>query len=126
LDSTEIATIFLDNKLQIKRFTPKAAEIINLISVDVGRPLYHIVSNLKYENLIEDAENALKTLTVKTLEVESSNQQWYQVKIAPYRTISNLVDGLVITFINISAFKQLQIEFNALKKTLSKAKAAVK
>lgn len=126
LDSIDIATIFLDNELCVKRFTPKVTEIINLISVDIGRPLHHIVSNLKYKNLVRDAENVIKKRVPKVFEVESNAQQWYQIKITPYRTISNLIDGVVMTFNPISQFKRLQLEFNELKDAFAKSKRSLK
>ncbi|KTD52081.1 methyltransferase involved in chemotaxis (CheR domain) [Legionella quinlivanii] len=115
LDNTEIATVFLDKDLCIKRFTPKATEIINLITSDVGRPLSHIVSNLNYENLIDDSWLVLRTLESKIIEVVDKNDNWYVVRIIPYRTVNNIVDGVVITFLNIHAQKQAEDKLNELK-----------
>lgn len=108
LDSTDIATVFLDNDLCIKRFTPKATEVINLILSDIGRPISHIVTNLKYENLIEDANNVLKTLSTKIIEMENKDGKWYLIRINPYRTVTNKIDGIVITFLNIHEQKQAE------------------
>lgn len=101
LYSTEIATIFLDNKLNIKRFTPKATELTNLIQTDVGRPISDIVSKLKYETLVNDAQKVLNSLSSKSVEVQDKEGHWYQVRIMPYRTLNNMIDGVVITFLNI-------------------------
>lgn len=110
LDNTEIATIFLDKDLCIKRFTPRATEIVNLIPTDVGRPLNHIVSNLQYDKLMEDSRKVLKTLESKTIEVIDKSGRWYVVRIIPYRTVNNIIDGVVITFLNIHNQKKAESE----------------
>lgn len=111
LDSTAIATLFVDNNLCIKRFTPKVVDLINLIPIDVGRPLGHFVSNLDYDTLIEDAENVLKTLVPKSIDVKSKSGYWYGVHIIPYRTVTNEVDGVVLTFLDINAQKKAEEAF---------------
>jgi two-component system CheB/CheR fusion protein len=108
LDNTEIATIFLDKDLCIKRFTPKSTFIINLIPSDVGRPISHIVSNLKYKKLIEDARTVLKTVEPFTTDAMDKNGHWYEIKIIPYRTVTNLIDGVIITFLNVHEKKQAE------------------
>ena len=90
-NSTDIAAFFLDNSLLIKRFTPKAQELIHLIPADIGRSFKHFATNIKNANLIENAEEVLKTLTHKTMEVQATNEQWFVVHILPYRTIANRV-----------------------------------
>ncbi len=119
LDNTEVATIFLDKDLCIKRFTPKATELINLISTDVGRPINHIVSNLYYEKLVDDAKTVLKTLEPMTTEGIDKNGHCYAIRIIPYRTINNLIDGVVITFLNIHAQKQAESKVGLLEKDLT-------
>ena len=116
VDNTEIATIFLDKNLCIKRFTPKATEIINLISTDVGRPLSHIVSNLHYEELVDDARSVLKTIQPIINESVDKSGHWYVIHIIPYRTITNIIDGVVITFLNIHAQKQAETQLNLIEK----------
>ncbi len=114
-DNTEIATVFLDKELCIKRFTPKATEIINLIASDVSRPISHIVSYLRYDNLIADSRMVLATLEPKTTEVMDRNRHWYVVRIIPYRTVANVIDGVVITFLNIHSQKKAEIDAVCLK-----------
>jgi len=105
LVSTNIATIFLDINLCVTRFTPKVSEIINLIQTDIGRPLAHIVSNLHYENLLDDAKKVLDTLAFIEKEVGGKEDRWYVMRISPYRTIDNVIDGVVITFEDITTQK---------------------
>ena len=115
LDSTEIATIFLDNKLCIKRFTPKSVQIIHLINSDIGRPLHHIVTNLDNVNLEEHAQSVLRTLIAREKEVRTKDQQWWYMRVTPYRTLANSIDGVVITFDNITARKQTELKLASLE-----------
>jgi two-component system, chemotaxis family, CheB/CheR fusion protein len=108
LNSTEIATIFVDNQIRVKRFTPEATTIVNLIPTDIGRPLQHVVSNLIYEEMLEDLQVVLKKLTSKQVEVRTTSGQWYKMRIIPYRTTDNRIDGAVLTFSAINEQKQAQ------------------
>ncbi len=101
LEGTEIATIFLDRELCIKRYNEHSTKMLNLIQADVGRPMSHISTNLQYENLVEDAKEVLRTLVPKEIEVRSNDGYWYWMRIIPYRTIDNVIDGVVITFSDI-------------------------
>jgi two-component system CheB/CheR fusion protein len=108
LNSTDIATIFLDGNLRIKRFTRQAKAIIKLIDSDIGRPLEDLVSTLKYDHLIDDAKTVLKTLVYKDTEVPTVNDDWYLLRILPYRTAGNMIDGLVISFVDIGRLKKAE------------------
>ena len=108
LNSTEVATIFLDNDLRIKRFTSEAKRVSNLIAIDVGRPLSDIVSKLTDDRLLEDAQDVLLTLVVKEREVQASDGSWFVMRILPYRTSKNTIDGLVLTFLDITKSKQAE------------------
>ena len=108
LNRTEIATIFLDNDLNIRRFTPEATGIFNLISSDVGRPISHIVSKLKYDNIINDVHKVLNSLIFKEVNLQTSDEHWYIMRIMPYRTNNNAIDGVVINFIDITTMKELE------------------
>ncbi len=107
LAGSGVATIFVDQKLCILRFTPAMAQIINLIASDVGRPVAHIVSNLiGYSDLIDDASTVLETLVPQERQVQTSAGQWFHMRIKPYRTIDNVIEGVVITFVDITDLKR--------------------
>ena len=108
LNSTDIAIIFLDCNLKIKRFTRQATNIIKLVDSDVGRPLADLVSTLKYNHLIDDAKAVLKTLVYKNIEVQTVNDDWSLLRILPYRTMENMIDGLVISFVDITRLKKAE------------------
>jgi two-component system CheB/CheR fusion protein len=108
LNSTEVATIFLDADLRIKRFTLEAKRVSNLIAIDVGRPLSDIVSKLAYDRLLEDAQAVLRTLVVKEREVQTTDGSWFFMRILPYRTSKNIIVGLVLTFLDISKIKEAE------------------
>lgn len=121
-NSTDIAAIFLDNLLSIKRFTPQAQNLVHLIASDIGRAFSHFSTNIKNSNLIEQSEMVLKTLQSKTFEVQSKNDRWYLVNILPYRTLLNVVDGVVITFVDITQNKLDKEHILYLHKELDKYK----
>ncbi|MGZ4960738.1 MAG: chemotaxis protein CheB [Methylomonas sp.] len=113
LNSMEIATVFLDNALNIRRFTSHTAHLFKLIPADAGRPLSDIVSDLDYPQLQQDAQEVLRTLVFVEKQVRASEGRWFKVRIMPYRTQDNLIDGVVITFIDISETKKLEAELRS-------------
>ncbi len=106
LASTQVGTIFLDTNMNVHRFTPAVTEIINLIQTDVGRPLAHIVSNLTYDHTVADAKEVLNTLVPKTVEVRTKDHRWFLMRTQPYRTTENVIEGIVLTFVEITQQKQ--------------------
>jgi len=108
LNSTEIATLFLDKELNIRRFTLQATKIFKLIKSDIGRPFTDQVSDLSYPELAEDAREVLRTLIFIQKEIPAVDGRWFLVRIMPYRTFDDRIDGLVITFINISEHKRIE------------------
>jgi two-component system CheB/CheR fusion protein len=106
LAGTGIGTVFIDHQLRILRYTPAATHIINLIPGDVNRPVAHVVSNLiGYNNMAKDAETVLDTLIPKEVEVQTSVGKFYMMRILPYRTLDNVIEGAVITFTDITEVK---------------------
>ncbi len=111
LAGTGIGTIFVDFKLCILRFTPAVTNIINLIVGDLGRPVAHIVSNLiDYDTLVIDTQNVLDTLIPKEIEVKTIDGKWFLMRIQPYRTIENVIEGAVISFVNITDIVDMRTE----------------
>ena len=113
LNSTDIATIFVDRSLKVKRFTNRVTQIVSLIPGDIGRPLADIVTNLKYESLIDDIGDVMDTLIFKEKEVETGDGRVFQMRILPYRTVDNVIDGVVITFMEVTSNHQLMRELSA-------------
>jgi two-component system CheB/CheR fusion protein len=103
LAGTGIGTVFVDHQLRILRFTPAASQIINLIATDVGRPVGHILPNLiGYDRLVPDTQSVLDTLVSKDVDVRTMEGKWYKLRIQPYRTLDNVIEGAVISFIDIA------------------------
>ncbi|MFD1732083.1 PAS domain-containing protein [Deinococcus malanensis] len=107
LDSVGIATVFLDNNLRVKRFTPRITEVISLMSVDLGRPITDIASNLRYDILAEDIQRVIQTLVPHEAEVQAKDGRWFLMRISPYRTFENTIDGAVVVFTNIDTVRLL-------------------
>jgi len=110
LNSTEIVTVFLDNQLHIRRFTTGADKLFKLIPGDVGRPLSDIVSDLIYPDMAEEALEVLRTLVFSEKQITTADGRWFSVRIMPYRTMEDVIAGVVITFANITAAKALEAE----------------
>ena len=123
LDSTDIATLFLDNALTVRRFTPQTASIIKLIAGDAGRPITDIATDLDYPGLAADARQVLRSLVFIEKQAATGDGRWFLVRIMPYRTLENRIDGVVITFSNITAAKTLEAQ---LRQTRSAKEKRVK
>ena len=109
MSATNIATIFLDRALNIKRFTPPITQIFNMIPTDIGRPLAHVTHNLNYEALPADAEAVLKTLQSQEREITSATgEDVYLVRLSPYRTQDDRIDGVVLSFVDITKIKRAE------------------
>ncbi len=120
LNSTDIATLFLDNDLHVRRFTPQATKIIKLIPADVGRPITDLASELRYPELAEDAREVLRTLASAEKPIGARDGRWFTVRIMPYRTLDDRIDGVVITFADITASKTLETKLRAKQAGLQK------
>ncbi|MDP1735735.1 MAG: chemotaxis protein CheB [Sulfuritalea sp.] len=108
LDSTDIATLFLDDRLKVRRFTAQTTGIIKLIPGDAGRPVTDLATELDYPGLAADAREVLRSLVFMERQVAARDGRWFRVRIMPYRTQGNRIDGVVITFIDISAARTLE------------------
>ena len=122
LAGTGIATIFLDKDLCILRFTPTACEVMNLIPSDIGRPVSHLALNLvNYQHLITDINSVLDTLIVKSIEICTLQNKWLRMQIQPYRTLNNIIEGVVITFTDITEIVDLRATVAHLQAELNHA-----
>jgi len=110
LNSTEIATLFVDKDLNIRRFTDQVANIFKIRITDTGRPFTDLVSNLQYPGLEAHARQVLKTLSSVESAISTLDNKWFNIRIMPYRTLDDRIDGLVITFTDITLAKKLEIE----------------
>jgi two-component system CheB/CheR fusion protein len=110
LNSTDIATLFLDKDLNIRRFTNQATKIFKLIKSDIGRPFTDLVTDLNYPEIADDALEVLRSLIYIQKHIPARNERWFSVRIMPYRTFDDRIDGLVITFINLSDLKHFELK----------------
>ncbi|MDN3550215.1 CheR family methyltransferase [Mucilaginibacter aquaedulcis] len=115
LDATEVCTLFLDNELNIVRYTPKVRHLFNLIPSDIGRPISHVVSNFVQPVSVKDIQEVIDNLTIKTSDMQTTANEWYRMRIMPYRTLDNYIAGVVITLTLITDYKQMQSSLEVLK-----------
>ena len=123
LNSTDIATLFLDNDLNVRRFTTQATKIIKLIPGDVGRPITDLASDLLYPELADDAREVLRKLGFAEKPVNARDGRWFTVRIMPYRTLDDRIDGVVITFADITVAKTLEAKLREKHAALEKSVA---
>ncbi len=128
LKNTNIGTVFLDRNLLIRKFTPAVTSAINILEMDIGRPIHHISHNTLYDNFLSDIENVLRTLVPREAEIQGKNSNWFLMRILPYRTLENAIDGVVITFFDITERKifeeQIQRKSNLLISVLDNSPIA--
>ncbi len=115
LNSTDIATLFLDRNLNIRRYTDQLTKLFKLRTTDIGRPFTDIVSELYYPEIAENSKEVLQTLIYRERDITTKDKRWFKVRIMPYRTLDERIDGVVITFIDITIAKKLESE---LKETI--------
>ncbi len=106
--ATDVGILFLDNQLRIKRFTPRVADLFNVVTGDEGRSITDFTNSLNYEAFAAAAQEVLRTLAVSEREVCSRNGAWYLMRLRPYRTVENRIDGIVVTFVDISERRQAE------------------
>jgi two-component system, chemotaxis family, CheB/CheR fusion protein len=108
--TVEIGTLFLDNDLRIKRFTPAVTEVLNLKDVDLGRRISDITTRLQYENLEQDADEVLSKLIRKEIKVLAKSGKRYIMHIVPYRTKANVIEGVVMTFLDMGVLEKAELD----------------
>jgi len=118
LNSTEVATVFLDKALKIRRFTTQAAKITTLIPGDVGRPISDIACDLLYPGMSDDAREVLRKLGFMEKAILTSEDKWFSARIMPYRTEDDRIDGVVISYWDITAAKKLEAKLHHMQHTL--------
>jgi two-component system, chemotaxis family, CheB/CheR fusion protein len=118
MGATEIGTLFLDRELRIQRFTAGVNDIINILPTDRGRPIGHLTHRLRYHSFMEDAEHVLRQLVPLEREAQTEQAGWYLLRFRPFRTKQDRIEGVVITFINITALKESEEQLLSAKETL--------
>ncbi len=111
--ATDIGTLFLDSTLHIKRFTERVTELFSITQTDEGRPITDFAHQLQYEDLVKDARAVLLDLTPLRREVRSRSGRWFDMRLRPYRTVDDKIDGVVITFVDISERHQVEEQLRA-------------
>ena len=106
--STDIGTIFLDRKLRVKRYTPRIQDLFNLIATDLNRPLAHVTHQFAYDGLLDDATRVLDRLSMIDREVQHLDGRWFLIRLLPYRTLEDRIDGVVLTFMDITERKHAE------------------
>ena len=119
LESTQIATLFLDRDLAIKSFTPAAKDVFRLVESDTGRPLWHVRTRLRLDTVKEDSERVLRTLAAleKQVETEDGGAR-YVMRILPYRTVDNIIAGVVVTFLDVTRITEAEAKIGVLTRDL--------
>ena len=120
--ATDFGTLFLDSSLRIKRFTDRATELFSITPSDAGRPITDFANQLNYDGLIKDARAVLADLAPVRREVESREGKWYELRLRPYRTVDDKIDGVVITFVDVSDRRQVEEALRASKRELQALK----
>ncbi len=124
--STRIATLFVDRDLRIKKFTPAATEVFRLIEGDVGRSIADIAPRFAADGLLSDIKAVLRTLAVRERQVHLADEDaWYILRILPYRTLDNLIDGVVLTFIDITELRLAQEQRDCLARIVESSQDAI-
>jgi two-component system CheB/CheR fusion protein len=121
--ATDFGTLFLDSSLRIKRFTDRVTELFSVTPADEGRPITDFAHQLEYGDLIKDARTVLSDLAPIRRELKSRNGRWYDMRLRPYRTVDDKIDGVVITFVDVSDRRQVE---DALRESERKLRALKK
>ena len=118
MSATEISTLFLDRELRIRHYTPGMRDLFNIMPGDRGRPIKHLTHTMRYTQFFEDAEQVLRTLVPIEREVQGESGGWFLLRLRPYRTAEDRIDGIIFTFVEITRLKQVEAELVELNATL--------
>ena len=110
IDSTDIGTIFLDRELRVRRFTPSVTNVFNFVAADVGRLVSDVTNRLRYPALMDDLSQVLQSLARLEREVIADNGRWFLVRISPYRSADNHIEGVVLALFDVTERKLAEIE----------------
>jgi two-component system CheB/CheR fusion protein len=123
--ATDFGTLFLDSELRIKRFTEQLTELFSIVPNDEGRPITDFAHRLEYEDLVKDARGVLSDLAPVRREVRSRGDRWYDVRMRLYRTVDGRIDGVVITFVDVTERRQVEEALRASERQLRQQKRLV-
>ena len=112
--ATDFGTLFLDSGLNIKRFTEPARDLFSITASDEGRPITDFAHQLEYNELVKDVRSVIKSLAPLRREIRSRKERWYDVRMRPYRTVDDKIDGVVITFVDITERKMMEERLRSL------------
>ena len=118
MSSTEIAMLFLDRELRIRHYTPGMRDLFHIMPGDRDRPIKHLTHSLKYDQFLEDAESVLRTLVPIEREVEGGDGGWFLLRMRPFRTSEDRIEGVIFTFVEITGLKQAEAQLVELNATL--------
>jgi two-component system CheB/CheR fusion protein len=119
LESTQIATVFLDRNLAVKSFTPAAKDVFRLVESDTGRDIGHVRARFQPDTVQEDADRVLRTLSTIERQVQSTyNDAHYVMRVTPYRTVDNVIAGVVVTFVDVTRISAAEVRINELTRDL--------
>jgi two-component system CheB/CheR fusion protein len=124
--ATDIGTLFLDSSLRIKRFTDRATELFSITPADEGRSITDFAHQLDYADLVKDASAVLSDLAPVRREVKSRDSKWYEMRMRPYRTLDDKIDGVVITFVDVSERKEVEGKLQEAERKLREGARAKK
>jgi two-component system CheB/CheR fusion protein len=114
LAASDFGILFLDSSLHIKRFTDQVRELFSITTGDEGRPITDFARQLEYEDLVKDVRTVIANLTPAKREVRSRNGRWYELRMRPYRTVDDRIDGVVITFVDVTERKSMEERLSSL------------
>jgi two-component system, chemotaxis family, CheB/CheR fusion protein len=118
MGSTEIAMLFLDRELRIRHYTPDMQKLFNIMPNDRGRPIRHLTHTLQYDEFLEDAQEVLRSLVPIEREVRGEGGGWFLLRMRPYRTTEDRINGVIFTFVEITRLKQAEADLVELNATL--------